>query len=300
MKHYIFSILGIALTTASLSSCADESNGPDYPDMPDGKVAMEFTFTHPSQSESRVTETAFEQGDVVGLYVAESGMPLEISGNTVNNEALTFNGSVWQSSRPLYWDAGTYNVYANYPRIAAVGSITDQPFAVSTDQRVVAGSSAMSGYEASDLLYASASGLTASADPVNLQFRHIMSKLSIRLIKGEDYEGELPATATVYIHNTVTDATVDLMAGVATKALRGTRNTVIARQDGPTAYSAILVPQRLDNRVPLIEVVMNGVSFLYESKFLFKPGIHHIVSLVVDKNPDQVKIEIGGEITNWY
>ena len=54
-----------------------------------------------------------------------------------------------------------------------------------------------------------------------------------------------------------------------------------------------MVPQRLENRVPLIEVVMNGVSFLYESKFLFKPGIHHIVNLVVDKNPEQVKIEIG-------
>ena len=44
---------------------------------------------------------------------------------------------------------------------------------------------------------------------------------------------------------------------------------------------------------------MNGVSFLYESKFLFKPGMHHLVSLVIDKNPDQVKIEVGGEIAKW-
>lgn len=297
MKYYILS-LGIAMTALSLSSCADEANGPDCPDASsDGRLAMEFTFSHPSQS--RVTETAFEQGDVVGLYVAESGLPLEISGNTVNNERLTFKGSAWQPSHSLYWDAGTYNVYAYYPHLSGIESITDQPFEVKTDQRTDASSSVMGGYEASDFLYASATGITASANPVNMQFRHIMSKLSIRLIKGEDFEGELPSTATVYIHNTVTDATVDMMAGVATKALRGTRKTVIAHQDGPTTYSAILVPQRLENRVPLIEVVMNGVSFLYESKFLFKPGIHHIVSLVVDKNPEQVKIEIGGEITNW-
>ncbi len=126
-----------------------------------------------------------------------------------------------------------------------------------------------------------------------------MSKLSIRLIKGEDYEGEIPETATIYIHNTVTEASIDLMAGVATKALRGVRKSVTARQDSRTSYSAIIVPQRLENRVPLIEVVMNGVSFLYESKFLFKPGIHHIVNLVIDKNPEQIKIEIGGEITDW-
>ena len=297
MKYYIYSIFGIVMTALSLSSCADEANVPDCPDASDGKLAMEFTFSHPSQS--RVTETAFEQGDVVGLYVVESDMPLEISGNTVNNERLTFNSSSWQPSHPLYWDAGTYNAYAYYPRLSAIESITDQPFEVSTDQRGDVSSTAMGGYEASDFLYASAAGLTASTNPVNLQFRHIMSKLSIRLIKGEDFEGELPTTATVYIHNTVTSATVDLNAGVVTKALRGTSKTVIAHQDGPTTYSAILVPQRLDNRVPLIEVVMNGVSFLYESKFLFKSGIHHIVSLVVDKNPDQVKIEIGGEITNW-
>ncbi len=126
-----------------------------------------------------------------------------------------------------------------------------------------------------------------------------MSKISIRLIKGEDYEGDIPEKADVYIHNTVTESSIDLMVGVATKALRGSRKSIMARQTAPTVYSAIIVPQRLENRVPLIEVVMNGVSFLYESKFLFKPGMHHIVNLIVDKNPEQIKIEIGGEILDW-
>lgn len=280
---------------AGLSSCSGESMEPNS-DITKGKVAMEFTFSHPSQS--RATETAFEDGDVVALYVSEADKALEVSGNTVNNEGLTFTGSAWKASRNLYWDAGDYNVYAYYPRIPEICSITDLPFEVKTDQRQYSDSS-MDGYETSDFLFASAKGIAASANPINLQFSHIMSKISIRLVKGEDYEGDIPETATVYIYNTVTEASIDLMAGIATKALRGTRKTVIARQVNPTTYSAIIVPQRLENRVPLIEVVMNGVSFLYESKFLFKPGIHHIVNLVIDKNPDQVKIEVGGEITNW-
>ena len=295
MKHNIISIISVLTLTAGLSSCSGESMEPNS-DITNGKVAMEFTFSHPSQS--RATETAFENGDVVGLYVSDADETLEIAGNTVNNEGLTFTGSTWKPSRNLYWDAGNYNVYAYYPRLDDISSITDQPFEVKTDQRQGA-SSAMDGYEASDFLFASAKGISASANPVNLKFGHILSKISIRLIKGEDYEGELPETATVYIHNTVTEASIDMMAGVATKALRGVRKTVTARQVNQTTYSAILIPQRLENRVPLIEVVMNGVSFLYESKFLFKPGIHHIVNLVVDKNPDQVKIEVGGEITNW-
>ncbi len=296
MKHNIYSIASVVLLTGCLISCsADQTMEPD--NIPAGKIAMNFNISHPS-SQSRATETSFEKGDVVGLFVSEAEKPLEISGNTVNNEGLTYSGTSWTASRTLYWDAGTYNVYAYYPRVSEVSSITDLPIEISTDQRATADGS-MNGYEASDFLYASAAGVVASTSPVNLQFNHIMSKLSINIIKGEDYEGDIPATGKVSIHNTYTEATVDLIAGVATKSARGTRKTVLAHQDGPTTYSAIIVPQRLENRVPLIEIEMNGVSFLYESKFLFKPGIHHIVNLVVDKNPDQVKIEVGGEITNW-
>ena len=59
------------------------------------------------------------------------------------------------------------------------------------------------------------------------------------------------------------------------------------------------MPQRIDNRQPLVEVVMKGVSYLFESKFVFKPGVEHLVNLVITDNPDKVKIEIGGEIENW-
>ena len=94
-----------------------------------------------------------------------------------------------------------------------------------------------------------------------------MSKLVVRLIKGEDYEGDLAEDATVYIHNTVPSATIDLSAGVATKALYGTETSIKAKPAGDHRYTAILVPQRIDNRRPLIEVVMKGVSYLMESKF---------------------------------
>ena len=76
-------------------------------------------------------------------------------------------------------------------------------------------------------------------------------------------------------------------------------SAVVAHQDGDTSYSAIIVPQRIDNRQPLVEVEMMGVSYLFESKFLFKPGTEHLVNLVISENPDKVKINIGGEKQNW-
>ena len=258
---------------------------------------MTFVVDYPGQT--RATATDFELGDRIGLYVADAKAPLELAGNLVNNEALTFYGNKWEAGRTLYWDEGTYNAYAYYPFMADVTSVTDQPFSVSTDQSTQQTATALGGYEASDLLFATTKDVKASDSPVRLTFKHIMSKLKIRLIKGEDFEGDMPTTAKVYIHNTVPTATIDLQAGVATRYVKGTRQTIIAHQDGDTSYSAIIVPQRIDNRQPLVEVEMMGVSYLFESKFLFKPGTEHLVNLVISENPDKVKINIGGEKQNW-
>ena len=294
MKKHFISSIAFVMAILGLAACSDDGEQ-QYKDA--RHTPMTFTVTHPSQT--RATATDFENGDRIGLYVAQADVPLEIGGNLVNNEALTHNGSSWTAARTLYWDDGTYNAYAYYPYIQGVNSISDQPFSVSTDQSTAKTATALGGYEASDLLFATTKGIKASASPINLTFKHIMSKIKIRLIKGEDFEGEMPATADVYIHYTVPSATVDLQAGVATRYVKGTRQTIKAQQEGAYSYSAIVVPQRIDNRQPLVEVVMKGVSYLFESKFVFKPGVEHLVNLVITDNPDKVKIEIGGEIENW-
>lgn len=294
MKKHIISGIGFALALLALVACADD-NEPQYKDA--RHTPMTFEVTHPSQT--RATATNFEGGDRIGLYVAQADAPLEIGGNLVNNEALTYNGSRWTAAHTLYWDEGTYNAYAYYPYIQGVSSIDDQPFSVATDQSTAKTATALGGYEASDLLFATSKGIKASASPINLTFKHIMSKLKIRLVKGEDFEGEMPTTAQVYIHNTVPTATIDLQAGMATRYVKGTQQTITAHQDDNYVFSAILVPQRVENRQPLVEVVMNGVSYMYDSKFVFKPGVEHLVNLIITNNPDNVKIEIGGEVENW-
>ena len=295
MKNYIIRYASLALAILGVVACSEEHE--TAPSQDAKSTPMSFVVTHRGQT--RATATAFERDDRIGLYVADVNAPLELGGNLVNNEALTFDGNKWAASRTLFWDKGSFNAYAYYPYIKGISSITDQPFCVSTDQRTAKTATALGGYEASDLLFATSKNIMASVSPIRLTFKHIMSKLKIRLIKGEDFEGDMPTTATVYIHNTVPTATVDLQAGVATRYVKGTRQTITAHQDGDTSYSAIIVPQRIDNRQPLIEVVMNGVSYLFESKFQFKPGTEHLVNLIISDNPDKVKIDIGGEIQDW-
>lgn len=295
MKNYIIRYASLALAILGVVACSEEHETAPSQDVK--STPMSFVVTHPGQI--RATATAFERDDRIGLYVVDVNAPLELGGNLVNNEALTFDGSKWAASRTLFWDKGSFNAYAYYPYIKGISSITDQPFSVSTDQSTAKTATALGGYEASDLLFATSKNIMASVSPIRLTFKHIMSKLKIRLIKGEDFEGDMPTTATVYIHNTVPTATVDLQAGVATRYVKGTRQTITAHQDGDTSYSAIIVPQRIDNRQPLIEVVMKGVSYLFESKFQFKPGTEHLVNLIISDNPDKVKIDIGGEIQDW-
>ncbi len=296
MKRHIIKHTGIALAILGFVSCSEDTTEVLHP-LDAQSTPMTFNVSYPGQS--RAKETGFEKDDKIGLYVALSDAPLELGGNLVNNEALTFYGNNWTASKTLYWDEGTYNAYAYYPYISNVSSIEDQPFSVSTDQSTAKSANALGGYEASDLLFATSKNLSASDSPINLTFKHIMSKLLIRLIKGEDFEGEMPTTATVYVHNTVPTATIDLQAGVATRYARGTSQTIIAHQEDDYLYSAIIVPQRIENRLPLIEVEMNGVSYLVESKFQFKPGTEHLVNIIITENPEQVKIDIGGEIQGW-
>ena len=217
----------------------------------------------------------------------------------MNNELLAYSGSKWESARKIYWNDGTYDVFGYYPYVAPLTSVDDLPFEVALDQTTAREGNSLGGYEASDFLWASSKNVTAGDGAVKLTFAHRMSKLNVRLVRGEDYDGELPEEAEVYVHNTVPSATIDLSAGFVTKNPYGMARTIRATKTGIYQYSAILVPQRIDNSKPLVEVVMKGVAYLVESRFVFKPGIQHTITVVISKNPEQVKIEIGGEIEDW-
>lgn len=292
--QYILIMACMALTFA-VTGCSSEEPAGEREPVQDGRIS--FRLVHPSAVSSRANESGFESSDRIGLFMTEGESPLQPSGNYVNNALLTYNGSTWEPQTPVFWDKGNYTVYAYYPYTSPIRSVDNYSLSVMPDQRM--GEAGTDNYELSDFLWAGSTGLIATDNPVSLVFRHCMSRLDIRLVKGEDYEGDLPEDAVVYVHNTVTSATADLSAGVVTKNPYGTAQTITARALGNHRYSAILVPQRLANRVPLVEVVMKGVSYLIESKFQFKQGIRHTLNLVISKNPEQIKIEIGGELQDW-
>ena len=176
--------------------------------------SIRFVMQHPSAT--RATETSFEQGDKIGLYLTEytgeTPAPLQISGNWANNVAATLDGADWVTAKKIFWSDNRMDVYGYYPYMSPV-SIDEQPFSVSLDQSTERVGDRLGGYEASDFLWAKTEGVDQSEQTVTLQFSHRCSKLVIKLVKGSSYEGELPDNATVYVHSVVPTATIDFTTG---------------------------------------------------------------------------------------
>lgn len=291
MKKILFLSAMAALVMSSCSKSEDEilvsSN------------QMQFMAEYPT---TRATATTFESGDAMGVFVSqyngEVAAPLQISGNYANNVCSTFDGTKWINSPAIYWPEGKFDVYAYYP-YDKPASVDEYKFSVALDQSTAETAEALSGYEASDFLWAKATGIS-KMDAVPLTFSHKMSKVVINLVKGEDYEGDIPTEAVVRIHNTVPAAIVDLATGVVTKNGYESAKSITTLKVEDGVYTAIVVPQRLENKLPLIEVLSHGVSYLVESKFVFRSGTQHTINLTLNNNPDKVKIEIGGELEGGW
>ena len=168
---------------------------------------LRFTFNYPGST--KVSASNFDSGDKVSLfaveYNADEAKPLQISGNWINNEGLTFDGSSWSAPRRLTWPEGKMDVYAFYPYQTTLESMTEQPITVATDQRTQKEGSTLGGYEASDILWASVKGISKSSDtpaPVQMTFSHMCAKLKVKLVKGDDFSGTFPDDAKLIVHNT--------------------------------------------------------------------------------------------------
>ena len=245
----------------------------------------------------KATATAFEANDALSLYAVEydgeTQMPLQIGGNYINNEKLTYNGSTWAPATALYWSTAACDFYAFYPYQQSIGSVEDYPFSVATNQDD-------EGYEASDLMFAKAEKVSRPG-PVNLQFNHMMSKCRVAIVKGEKFEGDIPDDIVAHIYNTTTDCKVDWTKGSVEKDAFGTKKTITMKKISNEEFEAVLVPQNIEKRTPLIELTMGGIAYLLETSLSFRPGYCHTLTITLNTSPDQEQIEISidPDINTW-
>ena len=269
----------IAATLLLLASCGKEATR--------DQQIIRFQFNLPG---TRATASAFEADDAISLYAVEWNgdvqMPLQVGGNFLNNERLTYDGATWVPERTLYWSDRPCDFYAVYPYQASVGSMEQYPFALAVDQNG-------DGYEASDLLYARAENVSRTDGPVQMTFKHMMSKFVVRLVKGENFEGEIPDDVVAHIYNTVGSCTVNWITGSVEKDAFGAKPTLTMKKLSNSLFEAVVVPQNLEKRTPLVELTMGGIAYLLEYSLSFRPGYVHNIDVTLNTSPDQEQIEIS-------
>jgi hypothetical protein len=279
------------MATMIFTACSNDDETGNTMFTPD-KGEIVLMMEHPGQV-TRATETAFEAKDEIGVYVTRADAALQLGGNEVNNELFAYNGTSWTSKRKVYWNEGQHNVYAYYPYSPTVNDVSNYAFSVSEDQ------STQDAYSKSDFLWAGKEGVAASSSPVTMKFAHKMSSVIVRLLKGDNFEGSIPSDTKVFLYSTVTKASIDLSTGDVAKDNYAGTSTIGCLKRASDEFEAIVVPQNITSRRPLVEVVAGGVSYLMEGKMSYKPGVRHTLTVTLDKNPEKVKIEIGSSIEGW-
>ena len=274
------------------------------PDVQVHDNVMRFNLVGPN-AQTKVSAGAFEEADQIGLYVTDyvnetTPMPLQISGNRASNSLVTFDGSVWTPEQTIYWGNGKSDVYAYYPYFETVTDVNSQYFELATDQ-------SGQGYELSDFIWAKSEGVRQADGTVNLEMKHLMSKLTVKIVAGEDYIGSLPEDATVHLHSTVTNVNIDLEKGSVVKDPYSGAKSIKMKNLGvrtfagekAVVYEAIVVPQMLENSVPLLEINSKSVSYLLEDPFNFRPGVAYTYTATLNTSTTAIKVEIGCEIEDW-
>lgn len=288
-------ILFLAVASLLLVACDNQSLDNQYPN----EIRI-----NASLGETRATLSNFEPGDKMSLYAVEYNgeevAEVQTAGNYINNEEMTYDGSEWSSARTLYWSENPCDFYGFYP-YRPTGSMKDVYFEVAADQSKPTADGVLGGYEASDLMWAKAEKVSRNDGTVNLLFHHMMTRVVVEIVRGASYEGELPEDITVHLYNMATTAIVDWTVGTLEVYPLGSRNTITMRQLDADSFDAIVVPQFIERRTPLVEITMEGIAYLLETSMSFRPGKQHTLTITLNTSPDQEKIEIDidGDISDW-
>lgn len=268
----------IAATTL-LAGCSKDDANTTVPN--DGTIPLKL------QGEviaPRVTDVAFEAGDLVGLYVTNGQTPV------YTNEKLTAYSSALIASEELYYPAGaaSVDIFAYYP----YQENPVNPATIEVPQDQDAETFVWSDY---DVLAAAVSGQEPSYSPVSLKFNHLMAKVTVDVemtgvgatAEREEAVGASLSLATSGKLNIQTGEVSDLGAAQA-----------LQLKDGRTA---IVLPQTIAQGTKLGSIVtLEGQSFdiVASKEVKLEGGKNNIIKVTVQVD-EYIKVYVSCSIADW-
>lgn len=239
---------------------------------------------------TRNADVTFEGGDKAGFYVVDYW---DYEKYFVENGELTYYNGTWNSEEELYWDEACEqaNVYCYIP-YADVYERSSHNFSISTEQNW------FENYKNSDFLWGEAKYIDPTdpdSDRVELEMKHLMSRVVITLEPGKGFSEEELFNADVRIETDNNVAEINLLNGGVDcggygEAVRPYYN----EEDGK--YYAVLVPQTIENMDFIKITTTAGKEYkLHQDHMEMAPGKQYNCTLTLNKN--SYGIDIG--ITDW-
>ena len=251
----------------------------------------------PAGDFTKATDTAFEVGDAVNVYVFKGD---GFSGvNTwqpwITNAKYTKTQSGFTSEQAYYWYEGEekaiviglYPYNATYTAEALVAD--GVAFCVKSDQ------STHAGYTASDLMTAYKTDVTPTAEKVTLEFDHLLSKLII------DIDNQ---TATdikeVYIDGVKGNINYSFGAGVTLTGGEGTikAGKIAATTNGYTDTHVLIIPPQ--TAAPSIAITTTaGKQYTYNASEQIEFRMGKVRHLMVTLTENSISTEFDAIVNDW-
>ena len=288
MKHYTL-LYFIALLLTACAESTDEFSAVQDPALP-----INIEATYPTQAPTRATiENGFVDGDAVGIFVADynsegNATTPALKGDRAGNIRFTYDGSRWTANYQLYWKNShtPADFYGYYPYDQQLESVTEYAFTVSCRQGSEASSTAIAGYEKSDLLWAKAEHVTPTTDAITLKYRHLMAGICIQLEQGSGFTADEwdNLDKTVLVESTILSGTVNLQTGIA--AVGSGSSAAIMPLLYQNTYRAVVFPQAVAAGKTLVSVTIDGRSYplTKNEATTYLGGKMHNMTITVNKS----------------
>lgn len=275
-------VLFFVAFAAALVSCKIEGTEVETPKM---QISLSMEIG------TKATDTYFEQGDVVGIYVVNyngsTAGTLASSGNHYDNVKHTL-GEKWNAETPMYWDDKETHAdfYCYYP-YGTPTDVNSYSFSVKADQ------SSETDYKASDFIWGKATDIAPTENTIQIGTSHLMSNALIYVKPGSGFTAEKFAAADIRVNvcNVMTGAGINLADGTVTASGQTTDLTPFKENDH---YRAIIVPQTVPSSADsLIRVTIDGVAYNLVKSFTFVSGEQHKFTVVVNKTSSGINVGIS-------
>ena len=268
-----------------------------------GEVQQEYV--------TRANDGGFADGDNIGVFIVNrdggNAVALKAEGNHADNVKFTYDAEsgLWTGAYDLYWkDLSTsVDAYSYYPFSSSLSSVEAFPVTIREKQQGEADGEVLSGYEASDFLWAKAENVTPG-NTIHLKHQHVMAGVQVILEQGSGFTADSWSSLqkVVLVENTRVNAQVNLSTGAVSLADE-TVKTIIPQQNG-SVWRAVVAPQTIAANTLLLNITVDGTSYEFRrsSQTTFQPGKLHKFTIKVDKREPAGDYEfslISEAITPW-